>query len=77
MKKYTEHCDLCEKEFDNDKNGFCIEIGYSIGGWGRRQDFTPKRSIEVCNTCLRAIKKKVDELDEAIRSLKKVDVSRY
>lgn len=41
MIKYIEYCDLCEKEFENDKNGFSAEICYSIGGWGRRQDFTP------------------------------------
>lgn len=71
MKKYTEHCDLCEKEFENDKNGFCLEIGYSKGGWGSRQDFTPKRSMEVCDICFKELEQKAMQIDETIRRLRK------
>lgn len=71
MNKCTEHCDLCEKEFENDKNGFCLEIGYSKGGWGIRQDFTPKRTMEVCNNCFKELKEKAMQLDETIRRLRK------
>jgi len=75
MIKYTEHCDLCEKEFDeekenNDKNGFCIEIGYSLKGWGRRKDFIPNTRIEVCNTCFKVLKKEALKFKKTIQKLK-------
>lgn len=57
MKKYTEHCDLCEEELTN-KNGFCIEIGYSKGGWGKRRDLVSKETIEVCLDCFKPLEKK-------------------
>lgn len=69
MRIYTEHCDLCKKEFENDKHGFCLEIGYSKGGWGHRQDFTPKMNIEVCNSCFEVLKQKAMQLDETIKRL--------
>ena len=71
MQKYTEHCDLCEKEFNHNKNGFCIEIGFSKGGWGSRQDFTPKRTMEVFTTCFKKLEEKAMQMDELIRELRK------
>ncbi len=67
MIKYTEHCDICEKEFKEDKNGFCVEVGYSIGGWGRRADFISNRQMEVCDSCLEKLKPKVMELKKALK----------
>ena len=42
MRKYTECCDVCGKNITqtSGKNGFCIESGYSVGGWGSRQDLS-------------------------------------
>jgi hypothetical protein len=71
MQKYTEHCDLCKKEFNNDKNGFCIEIGYSKGGWGSRQDFIPKRAMDVCTNCFKQLEEKAIHMDGLIRELRK------
>ena len=72
MRKYTEHCDLCEKEItkESGREGFCLDLGYSRGGWGRRGDFIPKFSGEICNECFEPIKKKSEELCKTINNLK-------
>ena len=69
MKKYTEHCDFCEKEFDNDKNGFCVKIGYSKGGWGNRSDFVKNTSGEICDGCFLRVSKLSIEMNELIHEL--------
>ena len=71
MIKYTEHCDLCTKEFNNDKNGFCVELGYSLGGWGRRSDFTHKRTMEICNTCFSEVKEQAMLFDKTLKKLQR------
>jgi len=70
MKKYTDHCDYCEKEFNNDKNGFKVEIGYSTGGWGSRRDYVHNKSVEICNKCFSSVTVKVLEMDKCIQELK-------
>lgn len=40
------------------------DIGYSIGGWGRRKDFMNDFSGEVCNDCFIALKTKINEFKE-------------
>ena len=70
MKKYTEHCDLCNKEFNRNKNGFCIEVGYSKGGWGFRKDFISKTSMEICDDCFGKLEEKAMLLLKTINELK-------
>ncbi|MBY0251980.1 MAG: hypothetical protein K2X54_11450 [Methylobacterium organophilum] len=52
-------CPLCETVIETSprglaatapKMGFCLEIGFSAGGWGFRQDHA-KFSAEVCREC--------------------------
>ena len=71
MKRYTEHCDLCDKEFNNDKHGINIDLSYSNGGWETRKKrfFTPKLRISVCGTCFSVIEKKSTQMDETIKRL--------
>ena len=55
-----ECCDLCEQpmqikgkgkeELKGGKNGFTYEIGYSNGGWGRRENLGQWKG-EICNNC--------------------------
>jgi hypothetical protein len=45
-------------------HGICYEFGYSMGGWGRCQNFITPFSGEVCNDCFNALKHKIDELKE-------------
>ena len=54
-----EYCDFCGKEFNHDKNGFTIQVGYSKGGWGNRKDIIPKSDYEICNECLKKLSKQV------------------
>lgn len=70
MKRYTEHCDLCGKEFNNDKNGFFIEIGYSKGGWGDRKDFVAPKSLEVCTCCFKTLEVGAILIKDAISDLR-------
>ncbi len=74
-------CDICGKIVDLENgsrkqkietvNGMCWdEFGYSIGGWGRRQNFTQKFEGEVCNECFYTLKSKIDELIETIKKRK-------
>lgn len=65
------------------KNGFCLVIGYSRGGWGERRDFIrhdvgspndePHYSSEICDLCFNAIEKKVIELRELMES--RIDIN--
>jgi len=56
MKKSISFCDICHTtvECDNQSvkniNGACIVLGYSIGGWGYRQNFVDF-SGEICEMC--------------------------
>lgn len=72
MKKFTEHCDFCDNEFKNklDKNGFCIELGYSLGGWGSRKDFTNEGVYEICTNCFKKVKEKAQDIDKTIYELR-------
>jgi hypothetical protein len=58
MKITREYCDFCTTEITKDSgtNGFCIEIGYSKGGWGHRQDFIPNKQVEICDKCFNKVK---------------------
>lgn len=49
-----------------DHNGLCVEVGYSLGGWGRRQDHIYKFSDEVCVPCYQAVMPAVEALKAAM-----------
>lgn len=76
MRTENIYCDYCGKlttseNFLKEKlNGFCIEIGYSKGGWGSRTDFVPKQSVEICDECFGKVGIKSNEFLNLIRSLK-------
>lgn len=75
MRKYTTHCDYCEKQVkETELNGFCVELGYSTestsGGWGARRDFVEKHSVEICNDCFTEVGIKAKELVSSIKKLK-------
>lgn len=53
------------------KNGILWgDFGYSIGGWGHRQNFMHSFSGEICDECFNAIKIKINELNETIKKRK-------
>lgn len=76
MKKESIYCDYCGKKtteegVEKEKlHGFCIEIGYSTNGWGKRSDFIPKENVEICTECFNEISASVEKLKYAI-SLRK------
>ena len=78
MKTENHYCDYCGKKtmFDGVKieslNGLCVELGYSIGGWGSRKDFIVPHSVEVCDECLGKVRAKVKELEGVIESCKQL-----
>jgi hypothetical protein len=51
-------------------NGLFYELGYSIGGWGRRQDFLPKFADEICDDCFQEIAPKITEFAEFVGKMK-------
>lgn len=65
-------CELCDRPLNgtlgsryekvHPKNGLCIEIGYSLGGWGYRENHIIFKG-EVCTVCY-------DRLMPAVRNLK-------
>jgi hypothetical protein len=61
MTTQITHCDLCEKVVAGPRikrtvNGMAITCGFSIGGWGRRENYVAF-SGEVCEECFREYKK--------------------
>lgn len=68
-------CDLCGQQLDgyigrrhqtlNPKNGLCITVGYSLGGWGQRKNHI-EFSGEVCIPCYERIMPAVRALKEAM-----------
>ena len=76
MRTENIYCDYCHKKTTNEGklkeplNGFIIEVGYSIGGWGSRSDLVPKQTVEICNDCFGKVKQKVNELNAEIKKLK-------
>lgn len=77
MKESINRCPICSKITALEKNGrtqkieqvhgICwSDIGYSIGGWGRRSNFIYAFSGEVCNDCFTALKTKINEFKEVI-----------
>lgn len=77
MKEIINRCPICSKITALEKNGRTQEIeqvhgicwsdiGYSIGGWGRRSNFIYAFSGEVCNDCFTALKTKINEFKEVI-----------
>jgi hypothetical protein len=71
-------CDYCHRVVETNgkkiynHNGFCLEIGYSLGGWGSRRDFIPKQSLILCEDCFVDVKAKVEELNQTIEFLKQL-----
>lgn len=51
----------------NAKNGLCIEIGYSLGGWGYRQNHLIF-SDEVCLTCYDRVMPAIRALQQAVEA---------
>lgn len=43
-------CDLCHAPLKNEMHGIVLELGYSKGGWGSRENLL-KWSGEVCPKC--------------------------
>lgn len=50
MKYEIECCDLCHAPITREKHGVVITLGFSIGGFGRRQDHA-NWSGELCPKC--------------------------
>lgn len=73
MKISIEVCDFCKKPItkESGKNGFCAELGYSIGGWGTRRDVLTPFSVEVCDNCFGQLKKAADEFAAKVTPLKR------
>lgn len=73
-----KRCDCCNLPLEegsqklNKYNGLCIEIGYSIGGWGDRRNFI-KKSMELCIPCYDKLTPHIASLDDAISKIKKVN----
>lgn len=81
MKEEIIRCPICSKIVALSKNGMVQKleeyhgicwgkIGYSIGGWGQRNDFMGEFSGEVCGECFAVLKTKINELNEAIQQRK-------
>ena len=49
--------------------GLAVEIGFSRGGWGHREDLV-RFSDEVCGECFDSVMDKADELKDLIQQLK-------
>jgi hypothetical protein len=73
MRTENVHCDFCRKLTTEQNvkkesiNGFFVEIGYSINGWGNRKNFIDKISVEICNECFSSVSIKVEELNKTIK----------
>lgn len=78
MEEKINRCPVCkkitslEKGFKKEKieqvNGICwSDIGYSIGGWGRRRNFIHSFSGEVCNECFNDLKNMIDKFNEVFQ----------
>lgn len=52
-------------------NGLCVEVGYSVGGWGHRQDHIRRFSSEVCGDCYDRVMPAVEALTVAMFGEKK------
>lgn len=76
MQTTNYYCDYCKKMTTSEGtrkerlNGFCIEIGYSDGGWGSRQNIITPQSVEICDDCYAKVKDKANELKETIKLLR-------
>lgn len=77
MRRHTEHCDFCDKLLKDSngvqvatKHGFTGTLGYSIGGWGSRQNFLKVESVEICDECFQPVKKASEKLANIIEQQK-------
>jgi hypothetical protein len=72
MKTTNLYCDFCKKiTTQEDKkleplHGFRVELGYSRGGWGSRQDFVRPQSAEICSECFGKVEVKAREMEATI-----------
>ena len=75
MRTENLHCDLCRKTTtDAGKkleplHAICLSLGYSLGGWGSRRNWTPERNYEVCGDCFRKVQEKAQSLAQTIAGL--------
>jgi hypothetical protein len=77
-------CDLCGAPLNGTlgsryekiapKNGLCIEVGYSLGGWGYRQNHIVF-SGEVCTSCYDLVMPSVDQLKAAMEACRTTESS--
>lgn len=78
MKESINRCHICNKivsmekdgikEKIDDVHGVCwSDIGYSIGGWGRRRNFMHEFSGEICGDCFTALEIKINEFKEVVQ----------
>lgn len=77
MRTENIYCDYCQKMTTSEGkkkeslNGFFVEVGYSMGGWGSRSNFVEKQSVEICDDCFGKVKEKANELKDAIKACRK------
>ena len=74
------YCDFCEKQLllveprryswgrpIREGNAVCITLGYSVGGWGMRENVVPKFSSEdICEECFSSYKIKAKAFWESL-----------
>lgn len=78
MKAQLEFCPICEKLLSigdgwgekriEPVHGFCIEVGFSAGGWGSRQDIIRRFSEEICHECFVEVSKGVEFIKEIFKA---------
>ena len=84
MRTGNIRCDYCKKlttiegKRKEYVHGFAVELGYSSGGWGKRKDFTPPHSVEICTECFdkveAAAQNLVNVIDQCKEDGQKVDL---
>lgn len=71
MEDRIEKCDICEAilsiggEKIKKKNGVTWTFGYSVGGWGSREN-KPSFSGEVCDECFKCFEKMSTEFNKSL-----------
>lgn len=75
-----ETCPLCADALEAAKStgwgprkkveGFCVELGYSRGGWGQRRNFVSPFSGEICPKCWAALEPLAQALAARIDALR-------
>ena len=77
MRTENIYCDYCKKMTTAEGvkketlHGSLVELGYSLGGWGNRRNFVNPHTVEICTDCFNSVKKKADELAQAIKDCQK------